>query len=63
MTNVIKNIFKVFDNSSDYFNFNRHDRVDPNIIRYFRIEYGTNWESALAQHLYKERLKKQKKAA
>ena len=27
--------------------------VDPNLVRYFRTEYGRNWKSALNEHLYK----------
>ena len=26
--------------------------VDPNLVRYFRTEYGRNWKSALNEHLY-----------
>ena len=29
------------------------DHVDPNLVRYFRTEYGRNWKSALNEHLYK----------
>ena len=29
------------------------DSVDPNLVRYFRTEYGRNWKSALNEHLYK----------
>ena len=26
--------------------------VDPNLVRYFRTEYGRNWKVALSEHLY-----------
>ena len=28
------------------------DNVDPNLIRYYRTEYGRNWQDALNEHLY-----------
>jgi len=28
------------------------DSVDPNLVRYFRTEYGRNWKVALSEHLY-----------
>jgi hypothetical protein len=28
------------------------DTVDPNLIRYYRTEYGRNWQDALNEHLY-----------
>ena len=45
------------------FNDNGFDKVNPNIVKYFRNEYGTNWKVALEHHLYKERIKNDKKAA
>lgn len=39
------------------------DRVNPNIVKYFRNEYGTNWKTALEHHIYKESKKNDKKAA
>ena len=26
--------------------------VDPNLVRYYRTEYGTRWEEELQHHLY-----------
>ena len=48
------------------FTFNNRsniDKADDNLVRYFQIEYGREWESALAQHLHEKNLKKVKKAA
>ncbi len=28
------------------------DNVDPNLVRYFRTEYGRDWQGALSEHLY-----------
>ena len=38
-------------------------KVDDNLVRYFKIEYGREWESALAQHLYQKKINNVKKAA
>ena len=32
--------------------YNYFDNVDPNLVRYFRTEYGRNWKTALSEHLY-----------
>tara|TARA_B100001179_G_scaffold35151_1_gene22139 strand:- start:87 stop:269 length:183 start_codon:yes stop_codon:yes gene_type:complete len=39
------------------------DRVDPHLVRYFRVEYGNQWKEALTHHLYKKEAKNDKKAA
>ena len=44
-------------------NTNSFDQVNPNIVKYFRNEYGPNWKAALEHHLYKESIKNDKKAA
>ena len=46
--------------SAHEYNF---DRVDPHLVRYFRIEYGNQWKEALTHHLYKKGAKNDKKAA
>ena len=46
--------------STHEYNF---DRVDPHLVRYFRIEYGNQWKEALTHHLYKKEAKNDKKAA
>ena len=28
------------------------DNVDPNLVRYFRTEYGRDWQSELEHYLY-----------
>jgi hypothetical protein len=43
--------------------FNTFDKVDPQLIKYFRTEYGQDWQSALTEHLYKKESDNDKKAA
>ena len=35
-----------------YSYFVNNDNVDPNVVRYFRTEYGKRWEEALNDYLY-----------
>ena len=52
--------------SSLYFTSNNRSKInkaDDNLVRYFQIEYGREWESALAQHLHEKNLNNVKKAA
>ena len=51
---MIKNILNFFDHSYKSINFNTFDKVDPQLIKYFRTEYGQDWQSALTEHLYKK---------
>lgn len=37
--------------------------ADPQLVRYFRNEYGKDWKSALTEHLYSKKNKNDKKAA
>ena len=37
--------------------------ADDNLVRYFKVEYGREWKSALAQHLYQKKIINVKKAA
>ena len=38
-------------------------KADNNLVRYFQVEYGREWESALEQHLYQKKINNVKKAA
>ena len=60
---MIKNILNFFDHSYKSMNFNTFDKVDPQLIKYFRTEYGQDWQSALTEHLYKKESDNDKKAA
>jgi len=59
LNSMVKALNGAFHSFNDY----DFDKVDPNIIRYFRTEYGKNWKVALQHHLYKQSLKNNKKAA
>ena len=58
-----KSLINTLNSSYRAYNNNGIDNVNPNIVKYFRTEYGTNWQSALEHHLYKERIKNDKKTA
>ena len=58
-----KSLITTLNSSYSTFNDNRYDNVDPNIVKYFRTEFGANWKAALEHHLYKENIKNDKKAA
>ena len=58
-----KSLIKTLNSTYSVFNNNGCDNVDPNIVKYFRTEYGANWKAALEHHLYKESIKNDKKAA
>jgi hypothetical protein len=58
-----KSLINTLNKSYNHFKDNNFDNVDPNIVKYFRTEYGADWEAALAQHMYKQSLNNDKKAA
>ena len=60
---MIKNIIKFFDNTYKTINSYGFDNVDPQLVKYFRTEYGRDWQSALSDYLYKKELSINKKVA
>lgn len=58
-----KSLIKTLNTSYSYLNYNGYDDVDPNIVKYFRTEYGSDWKAALDQYMRKENLNNDKKAA
>jgi len=58
-----KSLINTLGNSNNFFNNRGISNANPNIVKYFRNEYGTNWKVALEHHLYKESVKNDKKAA
>lgn len=58
-----KSLIKTLNSAHNIFNNNGIDNANPNIVKYFRNEYGANWKTALEHHLYKESIKNDKKAA
>ena len=60
---MIQNILKFFDNTYKTINSYGFDNVDPQLVKYFRTEYGRDWQSALSDYLYKKELSINKKVA
>ena len=60
---MIKNLFNILSTTYKSVNDFGFDNVDPHLVRYFRNEYGKDWQSALIEHLYKKGAKSDKKAA
>lgn len=58
-----KSLINTLSSTYNAFNNNGFGKVNPNVIKYFRNEYGADWEAALDHHLHKKRLKNGKKAA
>ena len=58
-----KSLINTLSSTYNALNYNGFSKVNPNIIKYFRNEYGSDWEAALDHHLQKKRLKNGKKAA
>lgn len=58
-----KSMSKILSNTYDSINDGNIDKVDPNIVRYFRIEYGKDWKIALQKYISEKSLKNEKKAA
>ena len=55
-----KSLINTMNTAYKGFNSGGLDNVNPNIVKYFRTEYGANWKSELEHHLYKERNKNDK---
>jgi len=60
---MIKNILTFINATYKTVNDFGFDNVDPQIVRYFRAEYGQEWKSALNEHLYQKIKSNDKKAA
>ena len=58
-----KSLINTLSSTYNSFNYNGIHDANPNIVKYFRNEYGSNWKVALEHHLYKESVKSDKKAA
>tara|TARA_Y100000590_G_C15701247_1_gene1006867 strand:+ start:514 stop:693 length:180 start_codon:yes stop_codon:yes gene_type:complete len=57
---MFKNIYSAFKATYQNIDIGLYDNIDPNLVRYFKTEYGKNWEEALDFHLNqkKENVKK-----
>ena len=60
---MINNIYSALKATYNSVNLGHYDGIDPNLIRYFKTEYGKDWRSALTEHLYKKEISNDKKAA
>ena len=60
---MIKNIFNFLNTTYRAVNSVGFDNVDPQLVKYFRTEYGKDWKSALTDYLYKKGANNDKKAA
>ena len=58
-----KSLISTMNSAYRGFNITGRNNVNPNIVKYFRTEYGTNWKAELEHHLYKESIKNDNKAA
>ena len=58
-----KSLITTLNSTYSPFNDGEYANVDPNVVKYFRTEFGANWKAALEDHLYKESIKNDKKAA
>jgi len=55
--NIMQSIVNLFTSLGKIFVFNNFGSVDPNLIRFFRVEYGSRWQEELNQHLYNQNKK------
>ena len=58
-----KSLISTLSATYNALNDNNFDVVNPDIVKYFKNEYGVNWKVALEDHLYKNKVKNDKKAA
>ena len=60
---MYKNILTLINSTYKAINDYGFDNVDPQLVKYFRTEYGKDWRSALTEHLYEKDRSNDKKAA
>ena len=53
MVQLIQNFFSAFRLPSVNYGYN-FDNVDSNLVRYFRNEFGSDWQVALNEHLHRK---------
>jgi len=49
MLQFFKNFTKLFPINNSFFN-NTHNYDNPELLRYYKTEYGSDWRSALQHH-------------
>ncbi|MBS56792.1 MAG: hypothetical protein CMP16_02835 [Rickettsiales bacterium] len=60
---MINNIYSALKATYNSVNLGHYDGIDPNLIRYFKTEYGKDWEGALNSYLHNKKRQNVKKAA
>jgi len=60
---MIKQIYDVIKTTFKAVNDNNFENIDPNIVRYFRIEFGSEWQEALHSYINKKNQDNEKKVA
>jgi len=60
---MIKQIYNVIKTTYKTVNDNSFENIDPNIVRYFRTEFGSEWQEALHDHINKKKQNNENKAA
>ena len=58
-----KSLINTLNTTYSSFNNDTLGNANPNLVKYFQNEYGSNWKAALEHHLYKKSVKNDKKAA
>ena len=48
----MQSIFTFFTTLGKVFSGPHLSSVDPNLVRYYRVEYGSRWQEELNHHLY-----------
>tara|TARA_B100001029_G_scaffold110588_1_gene91276 strand:+ start:363 stop:629 length:267 start_codon:yes stop_codon:yes gene_type:complete len=60
---MIKQIYNVIKTTYKAVNDNSFENIDPNLIRYFRTEFGSEWQEALHKYIEKNKQNNENKAA
>ena len=55
MLKYFTNFSKLFS-SNFYFSDNTYDHVNPDLVRYYKTEYGNDWKAAIEYDQYKKGL-------
>ena len=50
--NIMQSIINLFSSLGKIFTSTNFGTVDPNLVRFYRVEYGSRWKEKLNEHLY-----------
>ena len=59
----IMNIFKILNNFYSDLQVNPSKNVDPQLVKYFKTEFGSSWELELDKYIIRNEANNDKKAA